>query len=118
MGVALALALLLLAAQEASAGNYSVAQCGWHVGIDATWADDTGGTKFRPESRPRLRRRASEELHPGRLDGLRHALRPLALGGAAGTGISRVRGTWWHALHDGMEQRLGVGTWNGASTLR
>ena len=24
------------------------------------------------------------------------------------TGITRVTGTWWHALHDGMEQRLGV----------
>jgi hypothetical protein len=35
MGVALALALLLLAAKEATAGKYSVAQCGWHVGADA-----------------------------------------------------------------------------------
>ncbi len=26
-----------------------------------------------------------------------------------GTGITQVRGTWWHALHDGLEQRLGVG---------
>ena len=25
-----------------------------------------------------------------------------------GTAITRVRGTWWHALHDGIEQRLGV----------
>ena len=32
MGIALALALLLLAAREARAGNYSVAQCGWYVG--------------------------------------------------------------------------------------
>ena len=31
----------------------------------------------------------------------------------AGTGITRVSGTWWHALHDGMEQRIGVGNWNG-----
>ena len=31
----------------------------------------------------------------------------------AGTGISQVRGTWWHALHDGMEQRIGVSTWSG-----
>ncbi len=24
-----------------------------------------------------------------------------------------MRGTWWHALHDGLEQRIGVGNWNG-----
>ncbi len=29
-----------------------------------------------------------------------------------GTGITQVRGTWWHTLHDGIEQRIGVG--NGA----
>jgi hypothetical protein len=26
----------------------------------------------------------------------------------AGTGIVQIRGTWWHALHDGIEQRLGA----------
>ena len=31
-----------------------------------------------------------------------------------GTGITQVRGTWWHALHDGIEQRLGVDPGNGA----
>jgi hypothetical protein len=30
-----------------------------------------------------------------------------------GTGITRVSGTWWHTLHDGMEQRIGLGTWSG-----
>ena len=35
MGVALALALLLLAAKEATAGKYAVAQCGWYIGADA-----------------------------------------------------------------------------------
>ena len=30
MGVALALALLLLGASEATAGKYAVAQCGWY----------------------------------------------------------------------------------------
>ena len=43
MGVALALALLLLAAKEATAGKYAVAQCGWYIGADASWADSTGG---------------------------------------------------------------------------
>jgi hypothetical protein len=50
MGVALALALLLLAAREATAGNYLVAQCGWYVDKDADWADTTGGAKFRSDA--------------------------------------------------------------------
>ena len=48
-GSALAVALLLLAAGEARAGKYAVAQCGWYVGADANWADTTGGAKFRPD---------------------------------------------------------------------
>jgi hypothetical protein len=48
LGVCLALALLLLAAREANAGRYNVAQCGWYVDADADWADTTGGAKFRP----------------------------------------------------------------------
>ena len=50
MGIGLALALLLLGASEARAGKYAVAQCGWHLGSDAAWADTTGGAKFRPDS--------------------------------------------------------------------
>ena len=50
MGVALALALLLLAARRRTAGKYAVAQCGWYVGADADWADTTGGAKFRPDA--------------------------------------------------------------------
>ena len=45
MGVGLAVALLLLAAGEARAGKYAVAQCGWYVGADADWWDSTGGAK-------------------------------------------------------------------------
>src|SRR4051812_16248061 len=50
MGVLLALSVLLLAAAKASAGKYAVAQCGWYVGADASWADTTGGAKFRPDA--------------------------------------------------------------------
>ena len=50
LGVGLVLALLLFAASEAKAGKYAVAQCGWHIGSDAVWADTTGGVKFRPDS--------------------------------------------------------------------
>jgi len=50
MGIGLAVALLLLAAGEARAGKYAVAQCGWYVGADADWWDATGGAKFRPDA--------------------------------------------------------------------
>ena len=50
LAVALACAVLLLVAREAEAAKYSVAQCGWHLGADATWADTTGGVKFRPDA--------------------------------------------------------------------
>jgi hypothetical protein len=36
----------------------------------------------------------------------------------AGTGISRVTGTWWHTLHDGMEQRIGPALERGFDRLR
>ncbi len=121
LGLCLALALLLLAASEANAGKYSVAQCGWYVGADATWADSTGGAKFRPDGYcvPPAGHNAFDGVH----------LKSLTRGGAGtvsgtrfarwrweaptGTAITRVSGTWWHALHDGMQQRIGLGTWAG-----
>jgi len=121
MGVALALALLLLAAEEASAGKYAVAQCGWYVGADASWADTTGGAKFRPDGWcvPPADRDPFDGVHlksftrenQATVSGTRFAR--WRWEAPAGTGISQVRGTWWHALHDGMEQRIGVGTWAG-----
>lgn len=121
MGIALALALLLLAAREATAGKYSVAQCGWHIGADATWADSTGGAKFRPDSYcatpagadpfdgAHLKSFTREDQ--GTVSGTRYAR--WRWDAPPGTGITRVSGTWWHALHDGIEQRIGVANWNG-----
>jgi hypothetical protein len=121
MGVALALALLLLAAKEATAGKYAVAQCGWYIGADASWADSTGGAKFRPDGWcvPPAGQDPFDGAHlksftrdgQGTVSGTRYAR--WRWDAPAGTGISQVRGTWWHALHDGMEQRIGVGTWSG-----
>jgi hypothetical protein len=120
MGIALALALLLLAAREATAGKYSVAQCGWHLDADADWADTTGGAKFRRDAW------CATPAGTDPFDGAH--LKSFTKGGATvsgtrfarwrwvappGTGITRVTGTWWHTLHDGMEQRIGVGTWSG-----
>jgi hypothetical protein len=113
MGVALALALLLLAAREATAGNYRVAQCGWGVDIDANWADDTGGSKFRQDAWCGFGGEHLKSFTKGgsTLSGTRFAR--WRWEAPAGTGISRVSGIWWHALHDGMEQRFGAGNGGG-----
>jgi hypothetical protein len=121
MGIALALALLLLAAKEATAGKYSVAQCGWHLGADASWADSTGGAKFRPDAYCATPPGADpfDGAHlktftrdgQGTVSGNRYAR--WRWDAPPGTGITRVSGTWWHALHDGIEQRIGAGTWSG-----
>jgi hypothetical protein len=121
MGIGLAVALLLLVAGEARAGRYAVAQCGWYLGADADWADTTGGAKFRPDGYcvPPAGVDPFDGAHlksftregQSTVSGTRFARwRWVA---PAGTGITQVRGTWWHALHDGMEQRLGVGNWSG-----
>jgi hypothetical protein len=121
MGIALALALLLLAAKEATAGKYSVAQCGWYVGADANWADSTGGAKFRPDGWcvPPAGQDPFDGAHlksftrdgQGTVSGTRYAR--WRWEAPEGTGITRVSGTWWHALHDGIEQRIGVDNWSG-----
>ncbi|MGV1048885.1 MAG: hypothetical protein ACOYD4_10230, partial [Solirubrobacterales bacterium] len=116
MGIGLALALLLALASEARAGAYAVAQCGWYVGADAQWADTTGGAKFRPDAFcvPAPPADPFDGSHlksftrdgQGTVSGTRFARwRWVA---PPGTGISQVRGSWWHALHDGIEQRLGT----------
>lgn len=120
MVVALAMTLLLLAAREATAGKYSVAQCGWHVDADADWADTTGGAKFRSDAWCATPAGADpfDGAHlksftrgGGTVSGTRFARWRWAA--PPGTGITRVSGTWWHALHDGMEQRIGAGGWHG-----
>lgn len=121
IGIALALALLLLAAKEASAGRYAVAQCGWYVGADATWADTTGGAKFNQDSWcvPPSGRDPFDGAHlksltrdgQATVSGTRYAR--WRWEAPAGAGITQVRGSWWHALHDGIEQRLGTIAANG-----
>jgi hypothetical protein len=122
LGVLLALALLLLAASEARAGQYVVSECGWHVDTDANWADSTGGAKFRPDAY------CATPPGAGDFDGVH--MKSFTRDGAAtvsgtrfarwrweapaGSAITRVTGTWWHALHDGFQQRVGAGTWNGS----
>jgi hypothetical protein len=125
MGVALAATLLLLIAGEARAGKYAVAQCGWYVGADATWADTTGGAKFRSDAYcvPPAGADPFDGAHlksftrdgQATVSGTRFARWRWTA--PPGTGITQVRGTWWHALHDGIEQRLGVDPGNGGFEL-
>jgi hypothetical protein len=122
IGIALALALLLALAAEARAGKYAVAQCGWYVGADADWADSTGGAKFRPDGYcvppgggdpfDGSHLKSFTREGQGTVSGTRFAR--WRWSAPAGTGITQVRGTWWHALHDGLEQRIGAGTAAGA----
>ena len=114
LGVLLALSVMLLAAAKADAGRYAVAQCGWYAGADAEWADTTGGTKFRPDSfcgSPGEHVKSFTRDGQGTVSGSRFARWRWTP--PPGTGIYGVRGTWWHALHDGVEQRLGAVNWGG-----
>ncbi len=120
LGVCLALALLLFGAREANAGKYNVAQCGWYVSADADWWDTTGGSKFRQSSWcvPMPPADSFDGVHvksltngAGTVSGTRFGrwrwVAPMT------TGITRVTGTWWQTLHDGMEQRLGAVDYGG-----
>lgn len=121
LGLLLALSVLLLAASKAQAGKYAVAQCGWYVGADASWADTTGGAKFRSDaycvppagSDPFAGAHLKSLIREGQstVSGTRFAR--WRWSAVPGTKIMAVRGTWWHALHDGMEQRLGGVNWGG-----
>lgn len=119
--VGLALAVLLLAAAEAGAGRYNVAQCGWYVGSEADWWDSTGGAKLYPSvacvpppgGDPFAGMHHQSLTRPGQgtISGNRFARwRWLA---PSGTGIVAVHGVWWHALFDGFQHRLGSGTASG-----
>jgi len=116
LGILLALSALLLAASKAEAGKYAVAQCGWYVGADASWADTTGGAKFRSDGWC-VPPAGSDPFDGAHLKSLTRDGQSTVSGtrfarwrwqAPAGTGITQVRGTWWHALHDGIEQRVGA----------
>jgi hypothetical protein len=122
LGVLLALSVLLLAAAKASAGKYQVAQCVWYVGADAGWADTTGGVKFRPDAYC-VTPAGTDPFDGVHMKSFSRDGQSTVTGGrfarwrweapANTDGITAVRGTWWHSLHDGMEQRLGGVNWGG-----
>ncbi|HEV2789937.1 MAG TPA: hypothetical protein VGV69_01390, partial [Solirubrobacterales bacterium] len=116
LGVLLALSVLLLGASKADAGKFTVAQCGWYVGADASWADTTGGVKFRPDAYcvppagadpfAGAHVKSFTRAGAGTVTGTRFARWRWTA--PPGAWFTQVRGFWWHALHDGMEQRLGA----------
>src|SRR4051794_29955069 len=127
MGIGLAAVFLLLAAGEARAGKYAVAQCGWFVGADADWADTTGATKFRPDAFcvPGPGGDPFDGVHvksitregQAAVTGTRFARWRWTA--PAGTAITQFRASSWHTLHDGMEQRIGsVGFGGGFDPFR
>ncbi len=124
VAVGVALALVLVLAAEAAAARYAVAQCGWYVGADAGWADTTGGAKFRPDAYcvpagggdpfagshlKTFTREGQATVSGNRFGRWRWTAPP-------GAGITQVRATWWQALRDGLEQRLGTVSFAGAFT--
>ena len=120
-GFGLILVSLLIWVGEASGARYAVAQCGWHVGSEAAWGDTTGGAKFRPSSHcvPPAGADPFDGVH---LKSFTREGEPTVSGTRfarwrwttpPGTGIVNVRGTWWHALHDGFEHRLGTDSGDG-----
>jgi len=121
LGILLALSALLLVASKAEAGRYAVAQCGWYVGADASWADTTGGAKFRSDAYC-VPPAGSDPFSGAHLKSLTRDGQSTVTGtrfarwrwtAPPGNGITQVRGSWWHALHDGIEQRLGGVNWGG-----
>jgi hypothetical protein len=123
MGIALAVGLLLVLTGTVRGGAYNVAQCGWRIGADASWADTTGGVKFGPDAYC---------LPPGPdpFDGAHLKTYTRGFGTVSGTrfgrwrwqappgtGIVLVRASWWHGLHDGFQQRLGTDPGNGGFVL-
>jgi hypothetical protein len=110
-------ALLLLAARAEAFAYYSVAECGWRIGADASWVNSTGNSDH-------FLRDESCVPPPDRdaWDGTKIAVRTrrsdaTTLSGAVarwrwtapqGAAIVAVRGNWWRALHGGFMQRLTV----------
>ena len=120
-GVALALALLLLAPRRRRRASTRWPSAAGTSAPTPPGPIQHGGAKFRPDSYcatppgadpfdgAHLKSFTREDQ--GTVSGTRYAR--WRWDAPPGTGITRVSGTWWHALHDGIEQRVGVANWNG-----
>ncbi|HVT00527.1 MAG TPA: Ig-like domain-containing protein [Solirubrobacterales bacterium] len=115
MVAGLAICVCLLLAGTARANRYLVIQCKPGAGVDADWWDSTGGAKFYPDAycdggsgdHAKSFTRSGASTVSGEQFARWRWLAP------AGTYLTKISGDWWHALHDGMEQRLGSINWAG-----
>jgi len=106
--------ICLLSAVAARANRYLVIQCQAGAVIDSDWADTTGA-KFYPDAycdgsagdHIKSFSRAAYDTVSGEQFARWRWLAPQA------TYLTKVNGDWWHALHDGMEQRIGSINWAG-----
>lgn len=125
LGLFAVLALLALVADppKGEAAKYSVVQCGWGVGKDADWSENASerynhsalcvpsgsdvwaGVEIRTYTRPGAGSAADSTLGRWRWKA------------PANTGITNVRGTWWHELRNSFQHRLGGMLPNGSFHL-
>ncbi|HVV90062.1 MAG TPA: hypothetical protein VHB53_06170 [Solirubrobacterales bacterium] len=114
MAIGLVVCICLLLAGVARANRYLVIQCQAGAAIDADWADTTAA-KFYPDAYcdgsagdhvKSFSRAAYDTVSGGQFARWRWSA-------PQGTYLTKVNGDWWHALHDGMEQRIGSINWAG-----
>ncbi len=115
MAIGLVVCACLLLAGEARGARYEVIQCAAGAGVDADWWDSTGGAKFRSDAycdggagdhAKSFTRDGAATVSGEQFARWRWLAPP-------GTYLTKVSGDWWHALHDGMEQRIGSINWAG-----
>jgi hypothetical protein len=115
MAIGLVVCACLLLAGEARGARYAVIQCAAGAGVDADWWDSTGGAKFRPDAY--CDGGAGDHAKSFTRDGAAtvsgEAFARWRWLAPSGTYLTKVSGDWWHALHDGMEQRIGSINWAG-----
>ncbi|MBK8293780.1 MAG: hypothetical protein IPK93_03020 [Solirubrobacterales bacterium] len=111
----------LIAPESGLATRYTVSQCGWHVGHDATWAD-TSADKFTRSSfcQPPPPANSFDGVHlisetkgsANFVGGTRYAR--WRWQAPPGTGIVTIHGQRWQYLRDGFRHRIGSVAANGA----
>lgn len=109
--------IVFLAAAGADAARYTVSECGWYVGHDATWTE-TSGSKFVRSSycQPSRSSSAFEGVHltsetrsgSNSVSGTKFAR--WRWDAPSGVTITNVHGHRWQVVRDGFEHRLGAVT--------
>jgi hypothetical protein len=120
LGLALAgvLCAWLLLAPRAHAGTYSVAQCGWGLGVDAAWTGNTSHFRSSTSCGSDTPGAKSLTVANGRRTGL-GVLSRWRWTAPPGAAILGVRGWWWRSLDNGFQQRIAaIDNGGGRAVLR